>query len=165
LHFDAASASRFLRVAHLPASHADHEPLSADTSLCAFGPTAYADRRTPFLAPFRRRPTGFTLPAGGPAPRVWLPFQRPRFPGPWKPFSAPNAHGLHPSELFSGLAIENRFPGPLPLSRFSTRPFGLVPSSCSPQACGLLSTRPESLFACCPTCGAGYQTTLRTSRR
>jgi hypothetical protein len=74
----------FLRAAHLPVSHADHEPLSVSTSLCAFGPTAYADPETPFFAFFRRRPPGFTLPAGGPAPRVWLPFQRPSVSKPWE---------------------------------------------------------------------------------
>jgi hypothetical protein len=128
LHFDAASAPCFLRAAHLPASHADHEPLSAGTSLCAFGPTTFTDPGTPLFTPFRGRPTGFTLPAGGPAPRVWLPFQRPQFPDPWKRFSAPNVRGLRPSELFSGPMIGNRFPGPLPLSRFSTRPIDLVPA-------------------------------------
>jgi len=43
LHFDAASASHFLRDALLLTSHADHEPLSVGTSPGSFGPTAYPD--------------------------------------------------------------------------------------------------------------------------
>jgi len=39
-------------------------------------------RGTPFFTFFRRRPAGFTFPTGGPAPRVWLPFQRPQVPQP-----------------------------------------------------------------------------------
>jgi len=41
------------------------------------------------------------------------PFSGLKFPDPWKRFSAPNVHGLRPSELFSSLMIGNRFPGPL----------------------------------------------------
>lgn len=89
LHFDAASASCFLRAAHLLTSHADHDPLSMSTSLCAFGPTAYSAQGLPFFVPFRRRPTSFALPAGGSAPRVWLPFQRFQVPQPWEASFSP----------------------------------------------------------------------------
>jgi len=78
LHFDAASAPFHSRVAHLLTSHADHDPLSEGTSLCAFGPTAFADPGNPtfrLLAKASRR----LCPADGRSrSRVWLPFQRPQ---------------------------------------------------------------------------------------
>jgi len=53
-------------------------------------------RGTPLFAPFRRRPTGFTLPAGGPAPRVWLPFQRPSVPRPLEASFSPQRSWASP---------------------------------------------------------------------
>jgi len=44
---------------------------------------------------------------------------------PWKPLSAPNAHRLHPSELYSLKMIEEEFPLPSPLLRFFKKPRGL----------------------------------------
>jgi len=56
------------------------------------------------------------------------PFSGLQFPDPWKRLSAPNVHGLRPSEPCSDLMVGNRFPGPLPLPRFPKRPVGLLPA-------------------------------------
>jgi len=140
LHFDAASASCFPRAAHLLASHADHEPLSASTSLCAFGPTAFADPGTPFLAPFRGRPTGFTLPAGGPARRVWLPFQRCSVPKPSEASFSPQRSRASPFRAF--LRPGDR----KPVSRFPLR------SRAFPQNPSALCRRLSGFVPPCQPC-------------
>jgi hypothetical protein len=65
------------------------------------------------------------------------PFSGLKFPDPWKRFSAPNVHGLRPSELFSGLMIGNRFPGPLSapaLFHKTNRPCAGASAACSHHA-------------------------------
>jgi len=59
-----------------------------------------------------RRPENVALFPGGAALRVWLPSRRIELSLPREPFSAPNAPGLRPSELFSSRVIEGRFPFP-----------------------------------------------------
>jgi len=73
-------------------------------------------RRTPLFAPFRRRSTGFTLPAEGPAPRVWLPFQRPQVPRPLEASFSPQRSWASPFRAF--LRCRDR----KPVSRSPLRP-------------------------------------------
>jgi len=88
---------------------------SESSSLKLPAPTAFADWRTPFCAPSRRRPdslpchpevppTGFGYPLGGVS----------RF-NPWELISSPNAPGVHLPELHPLRWSENSFP-------FSVRP-------------------------------------------
>jgi hypothetical protein len=86
-------------------------------------------RGTPFFAPFRRRPAGFTLPAGGPAPRVWLPFQRPqRSPALGGLFQPPTLLGFALQSLSPARRSTTGFPVFSPPSRFPTKPIGFVPA-------------------------------------
>jgi hypothetical protein len=66
------------------------------------------------------------LPSKGPTHRVWLPSRRCKPFRSRKPFSAPHAHGLRPSELCSDLVARPRFPAADPLLRFPARPESLT---------------------------------------
>jgi hypothetical protein len=66
------------------------------------------------------------LPSKVPPPGFGYPLGGVSFPDPWKSFPTSHALGIHPSELCSGLRIEERFRAPLPLLRFPTKPPGLV---------------------------------------
>lgn len=136
-----------LRPASLPASHADHEPLSRGIRSRTLA-LQHIRTGSPHFSRslLRTRPAGVTVPAGGPAPRVWLPSRRcPKLPSPWKPISASNARGLRPSKLCSHPAIEPGFPPDLSAPAFpheTSRPRADASAassrrmSCTPH-CGL----------------------------
>lgn len=135
-----------LRPAPLPASHADHEPLSKGTR----SRTLALQRMRivlPLFSPclLARRPAGFAVPTGGPVHRVWLPSRRCKLLDPRKPLSASNALGLCPSELCSRSTMEPRFPSSssapalfYETSRPRTGASAVLPrrTSCAPH-CGL----------------------------
>jgi hypothetical protein len=147
-----------LRPASLPASHADHEPLSRGIR---FRTSALQHVRieSPLFARSLSgtRPAGFTLPPGGPVLRVWLPSRRRSAPQSseacfsfqrsWAlPFEAlfpsRDRAGVSPGPFRSCVSSRNlaasrrRFSGFLPPDELypSLRPGGLgqVGASCSP---------------------------------
>jgi len=91
-------------------------------------------RKPPFFAPFRRRPTGFTVPAGGPAPRVWLPFQRRSVSRPLEASFSPQRSRASPFRAF--LRPGDR----KPVSRFPlrSRAFPQNPSALCRRLSGFL---------------------------
>jgi len=66
-----------------------------------------------FPPPFEGVPPALPYQREVPLLGFGYPFSGLKFPDPWKRFSAPNVHGLRPSEPCSSSMIGNRFPGPL----------------------------------------------------
>jgi hypothetical protein len=91
-------------------------------------------RKPPFLAPFRRRPTSFTLPAGGPALRVWLPFQRRSASKPSGASFSPQRSRASPFRAFLRLGDRK----PVSRSPLRSRAFPQNPSALCRRLSGLL---------------------------
>lgn len=72
-------------------------------------PSAFVRFRYPFFHRFRRlKDVGLSFRSL--LPRVWLPSRGCQHLHPWKPFSASNALGFRPSELFSTVGSKRKFP-------------------------------------------------------
>jgi hypothetical protein len=125
----------FLRAAHLPVSHADHDPLSVSTSLCAFRPYSICGPGSPFFSPScdgvpPALPCQQEVPLGG----FGYPFSGLLVPRPWEAFFSPQRSWASPFRAFLR-------PGdPRPVSRSPLRPraFPQNPSALYRRLGGLL---------------------------
>jgi len=110
VRFDATLASSSLKARFRTRLRSTQKPRHGNTSLELRCPSAFANSGALFFTLLAKgvRRALLCIP-GRTARRVWLPSRRHTPLNSWKPLSASDALGLHPTELFSSTVVEATF--------------------------------------------------------